>query len=224
MSSAFKGMMTAIIALAAAAAFLLGIVIPVGGGARNNEKGNVVADSGASGDADGSGSDDAVAEPDTLEDSAGNEFTFPLDVNSVIALNDNAADMLSALGKESLLTGISDGTKFPAGVLSKTKYGTEEKPHTENIIAAAPGAVIASAGFKDSEDYKKINDAGIKVICLNLDDSDTAVEEVAKLGLLFDAIDKAEEFVTDIENVRSLVSDRTAGNSGAKVYWENVDF
>ena len=215
-SKTFKGMMAAIIALAAAAAFFIGLVIPVVGGTKQaSDNNNVVAGNNT---AETTAGNEEAAE--TITDSAGNEFTIPLNVSSVITLNDKAADMFAALGKDNLLTGVSDGTKYPSSAASITKYGTEETPHTENIIAAAPGAVLASADFKNSESYSKITQAGIPVICLNFDNADTAIEETAKLGLLFDAYDKADELVTDLENVKSLVRDKVAGNQGAKVYWE----
>lgn len=216
MSKGFKGMMTAIIALVAAVAFLIGFVAT---GANNGSK--TVAETVAAGGTQTEGNEGTGKE--TIRDSAGNEFEIPLDTDSVIALNQNAADMLTALGKDSVLTGVSNDTKYPAKVNDMKRYGTESAPDTENIIAAAPGAVIASAAFKDSNDYAKLTEAGIKVVCLDLNNTDTAVEETAKLGLLFNAYDKADEFVTDMENIKSMVAEKTAGEGETKVYWEKND-
>ena len=219
MSKAFKGMLAAIIALAAAAAFFVGIVVTgaVGGGTK------AVADTVASNETVGGAAGGEDEKVETIKDSAGNEFKIPLDVDSVITLNPNAADMLTAFGKESLVAGVSNDTKYPASTGSMKKYGTESSPDTENIIAAKPGAIIATADFAKSGDYTKLKDAGIQVVCLNLNDADTAIEESAKLGLLFDAYDKADEFVTDLENVKSLVSQKVAGKEEKKVYWEKND-
>lgn len=215
MSKGFKGMISAIIALVAAVAFLVGFVATgtIGGS-------KTVAETVASGGVQTEGNEEVK---ETIRDSAGNEFEIPLDTDSVITLNPNAADMLTALGKDGVITGVSNDTKYPASVSDKKTYGTESAPDTENIMAANPGAVIATVAFKDSSDYAKLTEAGIKVVCLDLNNNDSAVEETAKLGLLFDAFDKADEFVTDMENIKSLVAEKTAGEGETKVYWEKND-
>ena len=217
MSKGFKGLIATIIALVAAVAFFVGFVATGAGGGSKT-----VAETVASGADEGgtAGGSDTV---ETIKDSAGNEFKIPLEADSVITLNPNGADMLTALGKESLITGVSNDTKYPASTVNTKRYGTESSPDTENIIAAKPGAVIATADFATSAEYAKLKQAGIPVVCLNLNNADTAVEESAKLGLLFDAYDKADEFVTDLENVKSLVSEKVAGKEEKKVYWEKND-
>ena len=216
MSKAIKGMLAAIIGLVALAAFLLGVIVP--GSGRN-----------ASAETQPAQNDQVAQEEDQAEqeikvkDTAGNEFTAPLNVDNIIALNNNSFETLTALGKGDLVNGVSSDMKFPETVAGKLTYGTEEKPEAEKIIEATPGAVMVSSEFTKSNEYTKLQSAGIPVIVFDLNKSDTVIEEVAKLGLLFDACDNADGFITDLENVNKLVAEKTAGKGPKNVYWEKTD-
>ncbi|GEM_PF-1510843 len=216
MSKAIKGMLAAIIGLVALAAFLLGVIVP--GSGRN-----------ASAETQPAQNDQVAQEEDQAEqeikvkDTAGNEFTAPLNVDNIIALNNNSFETLTALGKGDLVNGVSSDMKFPETVAGKLTYGTEEKPEAEKIIEATPGAVMVSSEFTKSNEYTKLQSAGIPVIVFDLNKSDTVIEEVAKLGLLFDACESADGFITDLENVKKLVADKTEGKGPKNVYWEKKD-
>ncbi len=208
----FKGMIAGIIAAAAAVAFLVGFLVS----GANSGKAVVASET----DATTSSAEEVV---ETVKDSAGNEFVIPLKTDNVIALNKNATDMLTAIGKGDIVKGKSDDTKYPASASTLKSYGTSEKPDTDNIIAANPGAVIAPVSFAGTSDYTKLKDAGINVVCFDLDNADTTIEETGKLGLLFDSFDKASDFVADLENIKALVEDKKGGEKDVKVYWEKND-
>ena len=217
MSRSFKGMLAAIIGLVALAAFLLGVIIP--------NTGNVKVSAETTPSADDQAIETTQGIPDELiiTDSAGNEFKAPMEAKSIVALNRNAYDTLTALGKGDLVTGAGEDTSFPEIDQDKKKYGTESKPETDKIIEAVPDAVLVSTDFTKTEDYNKLKSAGISVVAFDLNKSETAVEEVAKLGLLLDSCDKADEFITDIENVQKLVAEKITGKDTKNAYWETAD-
>ena len=97
MSKGFKGLIATIISLVAVTAFLVGFVATGAGGGSKTIAETVA--SGGSVDSEATGGNDE-SEDVTVTDTAGNEFKAPLDVDSVITLNPNGADMLSAFGKE----------------------------------------------------------------------------------------------------------------------------
>ena len=216
MSRSVKGMLAAIIALVALAAFLLGVIVPNSGG------GNVIAETTPKDDREPTTEPDENAEL-VITDSAGNEFKAPLEADNIIALNRLSYETMTALGKGELVKGSSEDTSFPENAGEKIRYGTEDKPETDKIIQAVPDAVLVSTEFTRSDSYTKLKEAGIPVIAFDLDKSETAIEEVAKLGLLFDAYDNADGFITDIENVKNLVAEKTAGKEAKNIYWEKED-
>ena len=215
MSKSFKGMLAAIIALVALSAFLLGVVVP-GTAGRKVEAETLP-----------NGADETQEAADEQEimirDSAGNEFKAPLDAKSIIALNNVSYEMMTALGKGGLVTGVSEDTTFPEDAKDKEKYGTESKPETDKIIQAVPDAVLVTTEFTRSENYTTLKNAGLQVIAFDLNRSETTVEEIAKLGLLFDTCENADGFITDLENVKKLIADKTAGKGPKNVYWEKKD-
>ena len=218
MSKSFKGMLAAIIALVALSAFLLGVVVPSAGGKKVDAEtlsDQVNETTTATGD--------ETEEEMIIKDSAGNEFKAPLEAKSIIALNDVSYDMMTALGKGDLVIGTSQDTLFPEDAAQKEKYGNEKQPETEKIIQALPDAVLVTTDFTKTDNYTKLKNAGINVVVFDLNKSETAVEEVAKLGLLFDAYDNAYGFITDVENVKDLVAQKTEGKDTKNIYWEKTD-
>ena len=217
MSKAFKGLLATVIGLVALSAFLLGVIVP-------NAGRKVDAETPSKQESEMTATaDQEDAQEIVITDSAGNEFTAPLDADNIITLNDVAYEMMTALGKGDLVTGTSQDTKFPESAGQKEKYGTEKQPETDKIIQALPGAVLVTTEFTKSDNYTKLKDAGIKVIAFDLNKSETTIEEVAKLGLLFDAYDNADGFITDVENIKSLVAEKTAGKETKNIYWEKTD-
>ncbi len=217
MSKAFKGLLATVIGLVALSAFLLGVIVP-------NAGRKVDAETPSKQESEMTATaDQEDAQEIVITDSAGNEFTAPLDADNIITLNDVAYEMMTALGKGDLVTGTSQDTKFPESAGQKEKYGTEKQPETDKIIQALPGVVLVTTEFTKSDNYTKLKDAGIKVIAFDLNKSETTIEEVAKLGLLFDAYDNADGFITDVENIKSLVAEKTAGKETKNIYWEKTD-
>ena len=160
------------------------------------------------------------AAAETVTDSHGNSFKLPMNLKNVIVLNSSVYEMICALGKDDVVTGVSSTTVYPASAKDKTKYGDWKKPDVEQILAAKPDAVIGYASWLDSGISKQLTDAGIPVIMLDFYVPSKIPDEMLTLGKLFGAEDRAKEFNADIKEIQDLVAKNTQGVTQTSVYYE----
>lgn len=162
----------------------------------------------------------APTEPEVIYDTNGNAFTLPFQINKAIVINSSIYEMICVLGKDDVVIGVSDSTKSPASALEKQKFGDWKEPNVEMILEAEPDIVFGYASWLDTGIAKQLNDAGIPVAMLNLSKPEEILGEVAFLGKLMDAEDRANSFIQDIQSMLDLVAERTADVEPISVYWE----
>ena len=160
------------------------------------------------------------AAEETVTDSHGNTFKLPMKLKNVIVLNSSVYEMICALGKDDVVTGVSNATVYPASAKDKTQYGDWRKPDVEKILAAKPDAVIGYASWLDSGISKQLTDAGIPVIMLDFYVPSKIPDEMLTLGKLFGAEDRAKEFNDDMKKIQDTVAENTKDVTQTTVYYE----
>ena len=158
--------------------------------------------------------------PETITDSHENEFTLPMNLNRIIVLNSGVYEMICVLGKDDIVIGVNDSTNYPASAETKEKFGDWKEPNVEKILEAKPDAVIGYASYLSSGIAQQITDAGIPVIMLDFYVPSEIPGEVEILGKMLDAEERAEEFISDIEDIQELVAERTKDVDPITVYYE----
>lgn len=160
------------------------------------------------------------AAAETVTDSHGNTFQLPMNLKNIIVLNSNVYEMICALEKDNIVSGVSSSTVSPASAANKTKYGDWKKPDVEKILEAKPDAVVGYASWLDSGIAKQITDVGIPVIMLDFYVPSEIPAEMETLGKLLGAEARAKEFNADVRKIQDMVSEKTQDVTQATAYYE----
>lgn len=178
---------------------------------------------GAEPDASAGGGDADTASPEvpeTITDSYGNEFEVPMNLERIIVINSSVYEMICVLGKDDIVIGVGDTTTYPASAETKEKYGDWKEPNVEKIMEAKPDAVVGYSSYLDSGIAKQLTDAGIPVIMLDFYVPSEIPAEVEMLGKMLGAEEQASEFLSDIAEIQTLVTERTKDVERINVYYE----
>lgn len=174
--------------------------------------------------------------PRTVEDSIGNSVTIYKPVNSIIAPNSNADELLRSIGAVDMIIAVGDSTKgdplfFPE--LSKLpSVGSVRAPDTENILSLNPDLLILSAQWDTSNAdalQKTIQECDPTIIvarfdCYRLENYE---DETRKIAYLLEREAEASEFLEFYNDSVNLVVSRTSSLSEAerpKVYLAYGEF
>ncbi len=168
--------------------------------------------------------------PRSVEDSIGCNVTIYKPVNSIIAPNSNADELLRSIGAVDKIIAVGESTKsdplfFPE--LSKLpSVGSVRAPDTENILSLHPDLLILSAQWDTSHAdalQETIQECDPTIVvarfdCYRLENYD---DETRKIAYLLENEAEANEFLEFYNDHVNLVVSRTSSLSEAerpKVY------
>lgn len=144
--------------------------------------------------------------PITIKDSYGKDITFDKEPQKVISIAPNITEMIYNLDAQKKLVGRTDYCDYPSEALDIESIGTMRTPNIEKIISLEPDVVIASTHFNE-ENTKKLEDNGIKVMCLYQEnDFDKVYSMIEKLGKV---LNKNEEAAKTVDNMKSTIDEVT---------------
>ena len=161
-----------------------------------------------------------AAADETITDIAGGEFAMPVAAERVICLNNNAYDVICALGCADKVIGVNDTTTPDPSTPDMPSFGDLSKPNVEQIIEAAPDLVLAYSSRLDEGVASQLEDAGVRIARVDLYKPATCADELAFLGNVFGEQQRAAEFEAVVEGVQALVAQRTEGTEPLRTYWE----
>ena len=154
----------------------------------------------------------------TVVDSRGEAVTVKKPVKRIIPLADHYADAIRVLGAENDVVGVGSGiakeevllpvmSKLP--VIGGSIWGAPG-PDIEAILALDPELIITYGKYPKPELLEdKLIGTGIVVVRLELKDPKVIVEDVKKLGYIFDKRERSEEFIDWYEGYMDTFRDRT---------------
>jgi len=101
----------------------------------------------------------------TVTDGAGNTMTIPLPVTKIAALDGGVAEILCAMGAESLIVARTDGCTMPPSILSVPSFGENDyAPNVEALIELDPDIIFASSMLPyNPTSYEQLQNAGIPI-------------------------------------------------------------
>ncbi|MCE7792188.1 ABC transporter substrate-binding protein [Salipaludibacillus sp. CUR1] len=152
-------------------------------------------------------------QPMTFEDTAGSEFTLSQPLEEVVVINRNVAEALSVLGVDDRVAATGDTTlenNAYLGYDDRPDVGRTSEVNLEKIISLEPDAVITYTNRPDDALEKALEPAGIPVIRLNHYLPEQMDEEMRLLGTLFDAEERAEEFLEWKQNIEDQLDQRVS--------------
>lgn len=167
----------------------------------------------------------AIQYPLEIVDTAGRTVVIEKEVESIIAMNSNCYTMIKALGAEDKIVGVGDavaGAVPSAAERNLPAYGKSSAPNVEAVVAAQADIVI-DYSYTDAEILKQLENAGVKVLLLDLYTPSTVTEETMKLGQALGHNEKATEIAEYIQSCETTITSRLSNirdEDRATVYWE----
>jgi iron complex transport system substrate-binding protein len=144
--------------------------------------------------------------PRTITDSVGRTVTIYKPLERVVVFNSATIEIMRSLNTSAVIVGVDtytkeDGVFFPemAGD-AVADVGTTDAPDYEAVLGADPEAVFVYATNRvaSSEEIQKAlesADPGITVVRLDGSNPEIYIEEVEKIGILFDREEEAEDYL-----------------------------
>jgi iron complex transport system substrate-binding protein len=168
----------------------------------------------------------------TVTDGAGNTMTIPLPVTKIAALDGGIAEVLCAMGAQSLIVGRTDSCTLPPSILSVPSFGANDyAPNVEGLLTLEPDVIFAGPMLPyNTVAYEQLKNAGIAVYIFNtapferqtppemtaeeLRNAQTPIDYICGFMQNITSIvghqDKVDEYVEWAQNYNTLVKDRLA--------------
>jgi len=128
----------------------------------------------------------------------------------IVSLAPGLTELISDLGGESRLVGVTESCDYPESIKSLPKVANYQRLHLEQIVTIKPDLVVALDGsFNKAEDLKRIAEHDIPVVLIpqvSLNETANHIREVGEFLNLPLGEKKAEEFKRSLENIGKLSS------------------
>lgn len=161
----------------------------------------------------------------TITDMAGREVVVPADVERVACQSSLCEAVIITLGKGSALIGSADYTDedsfafklFPE--LASIKH-FDDDISLEQMLEEKVQVVFV----KDENKIEKYENAGMSVVCLELDTVEGTKASILLLGEIFGIQDRAKACINHIDKFSSLVKERAGGNEPFSAYYARAKY
>ncbi|MCQ1539074.1 ABC transporter substrate-binding protein [Methanocalculus taiwanensis] len=150
--------------------------------------------------------------PRSITDSAGVEIVLYRPPDRIIAMNSNAADVLSVIGLGTQVIGVGDTVvktplQFPDLAL-RTNIGKYNEPDIETILALRPDLLISYVLWPDAEKLDRHLPKRITVIRMDLYKAETFRDEFSRLSYITGDSEKAAAYLEWYDKIHTLVQER----------------
>lgn len=138
-------------------------------------------------------------------------ITLPLKLTSVVSLAPAITEIVYALGRENLLSGVTRFSDYPEDAKKLYRVGTYIKPDLERIISLSPDVCLATKDGNPREAVEQLRAFGIPVFTINPQNIEEVIGALHLLGIALDAEPKATLLVEDIRRRLATVTSKTQG-------------
>jgi len=171
-------------------------------------------------------------------DAAGRTVAVPQPLKRVVVLASQPAEVIAALGCKERVVGVTEDHVLRDAVTRMIFQGTPSvgsirNPSVEKILELRPQAVISIGAWQEARQAaldlaERLAPHGIPVICLDcFPDAEVIFRDVATLGKMFGAEQRAQEYVSwfkdQLEVVAQLVGEVEPARR-VRVYLELADY
>jgi iron complex transport system substrate-binding protein len=152
--------------------------------------------------------------PRSINDSAGKNFVFYRPVQSVVILNNNAADALTVIGSDHLIAGVPETMRdnafqFPQ-TSKKPSVGRWMEPDIETILMLKPDLILSYVTWPDPDKLERHLPASIPVVRMELYKADIYREEMKTIGHLLNEEENASRYLEWYDHYVNLVQERVS--------------
>lgn len=155
-----------------------------------------------------------------VTDSRGVQVTFNEVPQKIISLLPSDTEIIYAFGLGEKLIAVSTYCNYPEDTKNKQKLDSGSKMNIESIIALNPDVVFLGSMAQTEEQFKQLENAGIKVIVTNADNIEQTYMVIEMLGKVLKAEDKAGEIVNGMKKDFDDIKEQVKGKTAYKVYVE----
>lgn len=155
----------------------------------------------------------------TVPETTVSEETEQESLSKVVVYNSSLCTVLEAFDKTDAIVGAYGSLSEKYNVPECGKWNEVD---VEAVIATGAEAIFGYAKYTTDEQISKLQEAGIECYFIELSDADSAAEEVAQLGELFDCQEKAQAFVELYKTYDTILKERLANVEQMKVYVEGT--
>ena len=161
----------------------------------------------------------------TITDSTGRIYQFDTPATRIVSQNDDATELLIALGAADKIVGITDTAMKKRYLVEKVpqakSIGDWLYPDIETILALKPDVIVAYSTSKP-RNLDKLQNASITIIYCDSYRLNTLMADAELIGKLTGNEETAQEFIDFNKKYLSLVQSRLSDNASAeaRVYAE----
>ncbi|HEV2183439.1 MAG TPA: cobalamin-binding protein [Candidatus Acidoferrales bacterium] len=137
-------------------------------------------------------------------DETGRHVAVPVNVQRIVTLAPNLAEIVYALGAQDRLVGVSSYSDSPPEAKSKPRVGMPMNPNLEAIVAAHPDIVLVTTEGNRRETADELARLGIAVYATNPHSVESMLESIKHIGGVIGASAQAESVVA---NLRQRLND-----------------
>jgi iron complex transport system substrate-binding protein len=135
------------------------------------------------------------------------EITVPDTPQRVVALAPSITEIIYALGRESLLKGVTQYSDFPPEAVNLPKVGSYVQLNLEKIVALKPDLCIAIKDGNPRMVARRLESLNIPVYAVDPRNLETVIQTVLEIGNLVNAKQRANLLV---QRIRSRVFEITS--------------
>jgi len=136
-----------------------------------------------------------------------------------VVLSPEIAEILSALGLEDRIVGLTDECTYPPSLQEIPRVGAFGAIKTENVIALKP-SLIFSSGLEQEGISKDLERLGYQVVSVYPKSVAEIYESIMRVGAITGTDKEAESLVQSMQSERVALRQSNAGKSIPKVYLE----
>lgn len=159
------------------------------------------ATSTATAEGTGTAEEAGVSYPLKVTDLLGREVEIPAKPEKVVAISPTGVELVYAVGEK--VVGRSSTATYPPEAEQATDIGTAYQPSYDTILSLEPDLIIADSVIHAGQEYQQaLQQLGVPVIFAGAESYQDVIDSVALVGEVFDAKDKADEVIAEIEQAR----------------------
>lgn len=148
----------------------------------------------------------------TVTDSRGVEVTFEKVPERIISLLPSDTEIIYALDEGDKLIAVSEYCNYPEDTNNKTKLQSGDRTSIEAVIGMSPDLVIAGRMDQTVDQFKQLEDAGIRVFVTDAYNIEDTYKIIDMLGAVLKKENKATDVINsmkqDFEDVKEQVKNK----------------
>jgi iron complex transport system substrate-binding protein len=163
------------------------------------------------------GSQDAAPVSNSFTDEIGRRLEIPAAVKRIVSLAPNLTEIVFALGEGDRLAGDTDYCDYPPEATKKPRVGGPVNPNLEQVVALAPGVVLATKAINRRETVEALARIGVPVYVTDPHSVDDMIVSIEHIGKVLHAEKTAAPLAEGLRGRLSNLDRRMAGAQPRRV-------